>query len=114
MTRDETGQERRAARRFKAKLRILFQRSGTTHFLDAETDNISSDGVYVRTIRKPLPKGTTISLLLTIYGQEHELMINGEIAWVSEETPKGMGIRFTEMTEETRKNLLKGIEGLDS
>jgi uncharacterized protein (TIGR02266 family) len=89
--------ERRRLRRRKAQLRVLFQRSGWAHFVDAETDNISPGGVYVWTRRRPLDVGTDVSLLLQLADIEKELMLQGVVTWVHKGQPVGMGIRFVNM-----------------
>jgi uncharacterized protein (TIGR02266 family) len=89
--------ERRRIKRRKARLRVLFQRSGWAHYVDAETDNISRDGVYVWTRRRPLDVGTNVSLLLNPADSDKEVMLQGVVTWVHKSRPIGMGIRFTNM-----------------
>ena len=55
---------RRQSERHKVKLRILFQRAGAAHFVNAETDNISVDGVHIWSERRPLEVGTEVSILI--------------------------------------------------
>jgi uncharacterized protein (TIGR02266 family) len=99
-----SGERRRVIRR-KAQLRVLFQRSGWAHFVDAETDNLSPGGVYVWTRRRPLDVGTNVSLLLNLNGTEKELMLQGVVTWVHKGRPVGMGIRFVNMDSSSRELL---------
>jgi uncharacterized protein (TIGR02266 family) len=104
--------ERRRSKRYKASLRVLFQRSESTHFIDAETDNISMEGVYVWTRRRPLDVGTNVSLLLHIEGIDRDLMLDGVVTWVNQKQPSGMGIRFADIESETREILSGALDAL--
>jgi uncharacterized protein (TIGR02266 family) len=97
--------ERRRIKRRKARLRVLFQRSGWAHYVEAETDNISLGGVYVWTRRRPLDVGTNVSLLLNLSDSEKEVMLKGVVTWVHKKRPIGMGIRFTNLDSSSRELL---------
>ena len=101
----KSSEERRRVRRRKTRLRVLFQRSGWAHSVDAETDNISPGGVYVWTRRRPLDVGTNVSLLLNLNEVEKELMLQGVVTWVHKSRPIGMGIRFVNMDPSSRELL---------
>ncbi len=96
---------RRQSSRHKIQLRILFQRSGSAHFVDAETNNISLDGVYIWTERRPLDVGTDVSLLIRLGNVEKELMLQGVVTWVQHHQPTGMGIRFKDVDQDSKKIL---------
>jgi uncharacterized protein (TIGR02266 family) len=100
--------ERRRIKRRKARLRVLFQRSGWAHSVDAETDNISPGGVYVWTRRRPLDVGTNVSLLLNPSDSDNEIMLQGVVTWVHKSRPVGMGIRFVNM-DAGSKELLSDV-----
>jgi uncharacterized protein (TIGR02266 family) len=102
--------ERRRVKRRKAQLRVLFQRSGWAHFVDAETDNISAGGVYVWTRRRPLDVGTDVSLLLNLGNIEKELMLQGVVTWVHKGQPIGMGIRFVNMDSSSKELLSDALQ----
>ena len=36
----------------RVKVRLLYERNGSSYVVDAETDNISPDGVFIRTRRR--------------------------------------------------------------
>ncbi len=112
--------EQRCSKRYKAQIRILFSRSGITHWIGAETDNISAGGVFVRTRRHPLDVGTTVALHLKLEGWDRELLLSGVVTWVcddvfssNETAPRGMGIRFEEMDEESRRVLVDTLQRLE-
>jgi uncharacterized protein (TIGR02266 family) len=102
--------ERRRLRRQKAQLRVLFQRSGWAHYVDAETDNISTGGLYVWTRRRPLDVGTDVSLLLQLGDIEEELMLQGVVTWVHKGQPVGMGIRFVNLDSGSRELLANALQ----
>ena len=109
--------ERRRSKRYQVQLRALFQRKGTTHFLEAETDDISAHGVFVRTKRRPLDIGTPLTILFKPEGSEKEIMVPGVVVRIkTAESPddsresQGMGIEFGEMDEESREALLQMLQ----
>ncbi len=108
---------RRGSKRINARIRILFTRAGTGVAIEAETDDISADGVFVRTRRRPPDAGTKLALLLKLEDPAQELMLEGIVAWVSQgvltesgQTSRGMGIRFVDVDDETRKVLTQALE----
>ena len=96
---------RRQSVRHKVKLRILFQRSGAAHFINAESDNISLDGVHIWSERRPLEVGTEVSILIRFENRDTELMLMGVVVWVKKQEPMGMGIRFKDVTADSKKVL---------
>ena len=115
-------QERRRFVRHAAKLRLLFQRDGVTHFLEAESRDLSLGGIFVQTKRRPLPTGSKVSVLLPV--GEEELLLSGVVKWISddvladndfsdtEDTRRGMGIEFDELDATTREKLAAVVEQL--
>jgi uncharacterized protein (TIGR02266 family) len=102
--------DRRQTKRHKAHLRILFQRSGAAHFVDAETEDISIEGVYIWTHRRPLEVGTNVSMLLRLSNVEKELMLEGVVTRVDQDGPQGMGIRFRDLDTDSRKILSAALQ----
>ena len=119
MTTDQTDpRNRRRSKRINARIRILFTRAGTSVAIEAETDDISVDGVFVRTRRRPPDVGTKLGLLLKLEDPAQELMLRGIVARVSQgvltesgQTSPGMGIRFVDVDDEKRKVLTQALEG---
>ena len=67
MTTDQADpRNRRRSKRIDARISILFTRAGTGVAIEAETDDISADGVFVRTRRRPPDAGTKLGLLLKL------------------------------------------------
>jgi len=84
--------------------------------IEAETDDISVDGVFVRTRRRPPDVGTKLGLLLTLEAPAPELMLKGIVAWVTNEPDaesgapsQGMGIEFEDVDDETRDILARAL-----
>lgn len=105
----------------KVKLRLLYERRGSSYVVDAETDNISADGVFITTKRRPLAVGTKVSILLELEGREKEFQIQGSVAWQGGGEPidakagtSGMGIAFEDMDEDAREMLFAAIEEYES
>ena len=57
----------------RVKVRLLYERNGSSYVVDAETDNISPDGVFIRTRRRPLAVGTKVLILMELQGRKKEL-----------------------------------------
>ena len=118
MTADQADpRNRRRSKRINARIRILFLRAGTGVAIEAETANISVDGVFVRTRRRPPDVGTKLGLLLKLEDPAQELMLRGIVVWVSEgaftesgQTSGGIGIRFVDVDDENRKVLTQALE----
>ena len=113
----DSSDERRVFPRFSVSLRVLFQRSGVAHFIDAETDNISLGGVFIKTKRRALEPGTSVSIL--IQHDAAELMLSGIVRWVSgdvfadqEQGLRGMGVQFQDLDESKLRELQALIDAL--
>ncbi len=108
---------RRRSKRIKARIRILFARGGTGLAIEAVTHDISVDGVFVRTRRRPPEVGTKLGMLLKLDDSAQELMLRGIVARVDEiestesgQTSGSMGIHFVDVDDETRRLLTQAIE----
>ncbi len=113
-----TDRNRRRSKRINARIRVLFTRAGTGVAIEAETDDISVDGVFLRTRRRPPDVGTKLGLLLNLEDPAQELMLSGIVTRVSHggstesgQTPQGMGIRFVDVDDEKRTILTHALEG---
>lgn len=121
MTEEVARRNRRRSPRVPTRIRILFTRAGTSIAIEAETDDISVDGMFVRTQRRAPDPGTRLGLLLKFEEPSQEMMLSGVVARVREEEetgsespPPGMGIRFVDMDEGTREALVRALEGTDA
>ena len=121
MTTDQAEpRNRRRSKRTRARIRILFTREGTGVAIEAATDDVSVDGVFVRTQRRPPDVGTKLGLLLKLEDPSRELMLRGIVSRVSlgesaesEQTSQGMGIHFLDVDDATRRVLTQALEGTD-
>ena len=106
----------RQAPRHIAKVRVLYFSKGQPRAVEADCENISTDGLFVKT-RKPGPDaGTPVSLLLQFEGTEKELAVQGVVRWQGAvrsledgSEGAGMGIQFTEMEAPARELLERKI-----
>jgi type IV pilus assembly protein PilZ len=83
-------------------------------FLYANITNISEVGIFVRT-NEPLEVGTRLTLKFAPPGSDDPLVLTGQVAWVnpirmlaSNPNP-GMGIRFIDLTLESRERLIDAV-----
>ena len=83
-------------------------------FLYANITNISEVGIFVRT-NEPLEVGTRLTLKFAPPGSDDTLVLTGQVAWVnpirmlaSNPNP-GMGIRFIDLTLESRERLIDAV-----
>jgi uncharacterized protein (TIGR02266 family) len=106
--------------RHVAKARVLYFSKGQPRAVDAEVENISTEGLFVKT-RRPGPEmGTAVSILIQFEGVEKELMVQGMVRWqgavrsLEDGTEgAGMGIQFTEMDPEVRDVLNQKISQIE-
>lgn len=118
MTKEKANiRNRRRSQRIRARIRVLFTRAGTGVAIEAETDDVSVDGVFVRTRRRPPDVGTRLGLILKLDEHAQELMLSGIVTRVREgenesgQTSPGMGIQFVDMDDQKRKVLVQALEG---
>ncbi len=95
------GAERRREPRITARFRVFYQHHGEAWLVEAETANLSSEGVFVHTHRPPLAVGTEVLISMRL-GDSPPMMIKGQVAWTraSDEASRGMGLRFVELADE--------------
>jgi type IV pilus assembly protein PilZ len=85
-------------------------------FLYASIANISAMGIFIRT-EKPLDVGTPIDLSFAPPGHE-PFRLRGQVAWVNplrsngDNPNPGMGVRFTELSKESRERLVDVIRAI--
>jgi uncharacterized protein (TIGR02266 family) len=113
--------DQRRALRHQAKVRVLYFSKGQPRAVDADCQNISAEGLFVKTRRRGPEAGTPVSLLLQFEGIPKELMVEGVVRWqgavrsLEDGTEgAGMGIQFTEMAPQVRETLERTIQGLES
>lgn len=114
-------EQRAAPRRAAARVRVLYFSKGQPRAVDAECENISADGLFVKTRRRGPEKGTPVSLILKLEGREDEIMLEGVVRWqggvrsLSDGTEgAGMGIQFNEVPDATRELLESSIDDFPS
>jgi Tfp pilus assembly protein PilZ len=54
--------------------------------------------------------GTDVSLLLKLAHIKKELMLQGVVTWVQQHEPTGMGIRFKDVDQESKKILSDALQ----
>jgi len=80
-------------------------------FIDAFSDNLSADGIFIRT-SKPLAKEEQFLLKLTLPGYSEQLKIDCEVCWsqIKPVDPSlrhpGMGARFTKISKADRQKVI--------
>lgn len=110
---NEPADERRRQPRAAATLRVFYQHRGEAWLVEALTENLSHEGVFVRTTRPPLPVGTEVVIAIRLGDAEDALMARGAVTWVreSEHEDRGMGIRFADLDAEAQRRLAAVLEG---
>lgn len=105
------GSERRGHDRFPVAWSVDCATEDT--FLYASITNISAMGIFIQT-REPKAHGT--EMLLTFSPPGHEpFKLRGVVAWVNvyredgDNPNPGMGVRFTELSNEERERLVEVI-----
>jgi type IV pilus assembly protein PilZ len=83
-------------------------------FLYASIANISEFGIFVRT-QEPLEVGTRLTLTFAPPGSDEQFVLHGQVQWVnavrmlSDNPNPGMGIRFVDLTTESRGRLIDAV-----
>lgn len=115
----EPDTDQRRAPRYRARVRVLYFSKGQPRAVDADCDNISADGLFVRTRRRGPDTGTPVSLILNFEGSEREIMAEGIVRWQGEVESRdgstdasGMGIQFTKMDSAAKSNLEQRLASL--
>jgi type IV pilus assembly protein PilZ len=103
--------ERRAAPRVLVDLEVDY--ASEDNYLFAYITDISETGIFVRTTSPEQP-GTRLNLRFRPDGASEQLEIEGEVIWVNPYRPgapdnlhPGMGIRFVDLDEDVRDQLLE-------
>ncbi len=115
----EAGAEQRRAPRFSARIRVLYFSKGQPRAVDADCQNISAEGVFVKTRRRGPDTGTPVSMILSFDGSDKEIMVEGIVRWQGEvqalddgSEAAGMGIQFTDMDSAIRDTLEQKLADL--
>jgi molecular chaperone DnaK len=100
--------EKRSGPRIGAELRIRLAYGSVDDFVDRYASNVSRGGIFVRT-RDPKPPGTEVQLAVALDSGQEVVRGRGVVRWTTPpsgpgEPPRdaGMGIRFVEITAESR------------
>ena len=111
--------DKRGAPRFSARVRVLYFSKGHPRAVDADCQNISAEGLFVKTRRRGPDTGTPVSLILSFDGSGKEIMVDGIVRWQGElqsldDGPEaaGMGIQFTDMDSTVRDTLVQTLQEL--
>jgi uncharacterized protein (TIGR02266 family) len=105
-------QERRRFPRTIAKLPVTIET--TQGVINTEIHDISSEGAFVRCL-DPLRPAEAVRMAINIPHSDRRLMIDSEVVWVNihgpdyTETPRGMGVQFTQISRSDRQFLNKII-----
>ena len=91
-------------------LNVVYKDKGG--FVSAYTENVSGSGMFVKT-QKPLEKGESFLLKLSMPDLAEPLKVTCEVAWSRKETdnparrPMGMGVRFVQISQDDDVKLRK-------
>ena len=110
--------DRRSTTRVLVDLEVDCEGEGV--YLFAISRDLSATGIFVRTL-EPMPQGTRVNLRLSgaelddgLTAPTRELTIEGEVAWVNPYRPgalenldPGIGIRFVDVDDQTRGELMR-------
>lgn len=102
--------EQRVAPRAKIKWPVIVQKS--TGVIEGVTLNISSTGVFIG-CRRPLRLNEVFDMVITAPGQD--IGAQAEVVWSNKYgpddqiTPRGMGVRFLNISEENQRFLAKAV-----
>ncbi len=111
--------DKRQAPRFSARVRVLYFSQGQPRAVDADCQNISAEGLFVKTQRRGPDTGTPVSLILNFDGSEKEIIVDGIVRWQGDIQPlddgseaAGMGIQFTDMDSTVKDSLEHNLQEL--
>jgi uncharacterized protein (TIGR02266 family) len=103
----------RAKPRINRTLSLTFKDKDT--LVKAYTHNVSGSGLFIKT-PKPLAKGETFNLRLSLPGSDDPMELACQVVWVRTETtnpvhrPVGMGVKFTDITSQEQTKIEKAAE----
>lgn len=99
--------ERRDKRRLALEREVSL--NSETNFYVGVTENVSQGGLFIRTEQK-LSVGQRVGLSLTLSEGGEHIECVGEVRWIQPGSdPPGYGLRFTNLTPETREAIDKFI-----
>jgi molecular chaperone DnaK len=100
--------EKRRAPRVGAELRLRLAYGSMDDFIERYATNVSRGGIFVRT-RDPRPPGTELAVDIALESGDQVIRGRGVVRWTTPPSAPGeparepgMGIRFTELTRESR------------
>ncbi|MGD8531463.1 MAG: PilZ domain-containing protein [Syntrophobacterales bacterium] len=102
--------EQRIAPRAKIKWPVIVQKS--TGVIEGVTLNISSTGVFIG-CRRPLRLNEVFDMVITT--PEQDIGAKAEVVWSNKYgpddhiTPRGMGVRFLDISEENQRFISKAV-----
>ena len=103
--------EQRIAPRAKIKWPVIVQKS--TGVIEGVTLNISSAGVFIG-CRRPLRLNEVFDMVITT--PEQDIGAKAEVVWSNKYgpddhvTPRGMGVRFLNISEEDQRLIAKAVD----
>ena len=103
-------QEQRIAPRAKIKWPVIVQKS--TGVIEGVTLNISSTGVFIG-CRRPLRLNEVFDMVIT--APDQAIGAKAEVVWSNKYgpddyiTPRGMGVRFLDISEEHQRFIAKAV-----
>lgn len=111
--------DKRRSPRFSARVRVLYFSKGQPRAVDADCENISAEGLFVKTRRRGPDTGTPVSLILSFDGSDDEIMVEGIVRWQGDvqamddgTEAAGMGIQFTDMDHSVKSSLEQTLQSL--
>jgi molecular chaperone DnaK len=100
--------EKRRDPRVAAELRLRLGYGSMDEFIERYSGNVSRGGIFVRTL-EPRPPGTELEIDIALENGDQAIRGRGVVRWTTPpsapgEPPRqaGMGVRFTELTSESR------------
>jgi hypothetical protein len=103
-------EEQRVAPRAKIKWPVIVQKS--TGVIEGVTLNISATGVFIG-CRRPLRLNEVFDMVIT--APDQTIGAKAEVVWSNKYgpnddiTPRGMGVRFLDITEEHQRFIAKAV-----
>ncbi len=101
--------DRRSSPRISIEAELGFH--SETNFFTGFTKDLSDGGLFIATY-KTLPIGRTLSVTFGL-PEGREITAVGRVVWVREaegDLPKGMGVRFLDLSDEDHAAILRFIE----
>jgi molecular chaperone DnaK len=105
----------RELRRYpRALISIRVTRVHSGSFAYYQTYNISAGGLFLKSL-EPAPRGAELDLQFELYPGGEQIRAKGEVAWTRGDSPdgsepSGMGIKFTEISEASRRTIKNFVE----